>query len=41
LIQQEVVNKLSEGILKGEIKNKDNVEIGYDPKKGVTITVRA
>lgn len=41
LIQQEVVNKLSEGILNGEIKNKDHVDIGYDPKKGVTINVRA
>lgn len=41
LIQQEVVNKLSEGILKGEIKNKDHVEIDYDPKRGVKINVRA
>jgi ATP-dependent Clp protease ATP-binding subunit ClpB len=41
LIQQEVVNKLSGAILNGGIKNKDHVEIDYDPKKGVVINVRA
>ncbi len=32
LIQQEVLNKLSDGILKGEISNDDRVKIDYAPK---------
>lgn len=37
LIQQEVLNKLSDAILKGEIVNQDRIEVGLDSKKQVTI----
>jgi ATP-dependent Clp protease ATP-binding subunit ClpB len=37
LIQQEVLNKLSDAILKGEIVNQDHIEVGIDGKKEVTI----
>lgn len=37
LIQQEVLNKLSDAILKGEIVNQDRIEVGIDSKKEVTI----
>lgn len=37
LIQQEVLNKLSDAILKGEIVNQDRIEVGLDSKKEVTI----